>query len=148
MGIINIVKNVKEIHKEYVVLIRVGNFYNCYGRDSYIISFLMGYKISIAENNIYNCSFPKSAYKKVISELEKKRINYIILDKRNNYDVEEKSNNKNLNKYNEIYEKAKKAIAKRMRVEKIYKYLLECNDEKTIYEVEKTINERRKIPSD
>ena len=98
MGIINIVKNVKEIHKEYVVLIRVGNFYNCYGRDSYIISFLMGYKISIAENNIYNCSFPKSAYKKVISELEKKRINYIILDKRNNYDVEEKSNNKNLNK--------------------------------------------------
>ena len=32
MGIINIVKNVKEVHKEYVVLVRAGNFYNCYGR--------------------------------------------------------------------------------------------------------------------
>lgn len=145
MGIINIVKNVKEVHKEYVVLVRVGNFYNCYGRDSYIISYLLGYKINIIDNNIYNSSFPKSAYNKVLSTLEKNKINYIILDKRNNYDVEEKDNNKNLNKYNEIYEKAKKEIAKKMRIEKIYKYLLSCNDENTIYEVEKTINERRKI---
>lgn len=145
MGIINIVKNVKEVHKEYVVLVRVGNFYNCYGRDSYIISYLLGYKINILDNNIYNSSFPKSAYNKVLSTLEKNKINYIILDKRNNYDVEEEDNNKNLNKYNEIYEKAKKEIAKKMRIEKIYKYLLSCNDENTIYEVEKTINERRKI---
>lgn len=145
MGIINIVKNVKEVHKEYVVLVRVGNFYNCYGRDSYIISYLLGYKINILDNNIYNSSFPKSAYNKVLSILEKNKINYIILDKRNNYDVEEEDNNKNLNKYNEFYEKAKKEIAKKMRIEKIYKYLLSCNDEKTIYEVEKTINERRKI---
>lgn len=145
MGIINIVKNVKEVHKEYVVLVRVGNFYNCYGRDSYIISYLLGYKINILDNNIYNSSFPKSAYNKVLSILEKNKINYIILDKRNNYDVEEEGNNKNLNKYNEFYEKAKKEIAKKMRIEKIYKYLLSCNDEKTIYEVEKTINERRKI---
>lgn len=103
MGIINIVKNVKEIHKEFVVLVRVGNFYNCYGRDSYIISYLLGYKINILDNN------------------------------------------KNLNNYQKFYEKAKKEIAKKMRIEKIYKYLLLCNDENTIYEVEKTINERRKI---
>lgn len=145
MGIINMVKDVKGVHKEYVVLVRVGNFYNCYGRDSYIISYLLGYKINILDNNIYNSSFPKSAYNKVLSILEKNKINYIILDKRNNYDVEEEDNNKNLNKYNEFYEKAKKEIAKKMRIEKIYKYLLSCNDEKTIYEVEKTINERRKI---
>lgn len=145
MGIINIVKNVKEIHKEFVVLVRVGNFYNCYGRDSYIISYLLGYKINIIDNNIYNSSFPKSAYNKVLSILEKNKINYIVLDKRNNYDVEEEDNNKNLNNYQKFYEKAKKEIAKKMRIEKIYKYLLLCNDENTIYEVEKTINERRKI---
>lgn len=145
MGIINIVKNVKEVHREYVVLVRVGNFYNCYGRDSYIISYLLGYKINILDNNIYNSSFPKSAYNKVLSILEKNKINYIVLDKRNNYDVEEEDNNKNLNNYQKFYEKAKKEIAKKMRIEKIYKYLLLCNDENTIYEVEKTINERRKI---
>lgn len=147
MGIINIVKNVKEIHKDYVVFIKIGNFYNCYGRDAYIISYLFGYKISILENNIYNCSFPKSAYNKVLSILEKNRINYITLDKRNNYDTDNKDNNKNLNRYMEFYERAKKEIAKKMRIEKIYKYLLLCNDETTIYEVEKTINERRKIQS-
>lgn len=76
MGIINIVKNVKEIHKEFVVLVRVGNFYNCYGRDSYIISYLLGYKINILDNNIYNSSSPKSAYNKVLSILEKNKINY------------------------------------------------------------------------
>ena len=37
MGVINIVENVKKIHKLYVILIRIGNFYNCYGRDAYVI---------------------------------------------------------------------------------------------------------------
>lgn len=147
MGIINIVKTVKQIHKEYLILIRVGNFYNCYGRDAYIISYLLNYKIILLKDNIYNCSFPKSAYNKVISTLEESKINYIILDKRNNYDVDEKSNNKNLNKYNDIYQIAKKKIARKMRIEKIYKYLLSCNDETTIFEVEKVISERRKIQS-
>ena len=145
MGIINIVKNVKDIHKEYVILVRVGNFYNCYGRDAYIISYLLGYKINILSNNIYNSAFPKSAYNKVLLVLEQNNINYIVLDKRNNYDVEEKDDNRNLNNYNEFYEKARKEIAKKMRIEKIYQYLLSCDDENTIYEVEKTINERRKI---
>lgn len=145
MGIINIVKNVKDIHKEYIVLVRVGNFYNCYGRDSYIISYLLGYKINILSNNVYSSAFPKSAYCKVVSILEQNNINYIVLDKRNNYDVEEKDDNKNLNNYNKFYEKAKKEIAQKMRIEKIYQYLLLCKDEKIIYEVEKKINERRKI---
>lgn len=148
MGIVNIVKNIKLIHKDYVVLVRVGKFYNCYGRDSYIISCLLNYRINIVNDNIYNCSFPQSAYNKVLSTLERNKINYIILDKRNNYEVEEKSNNKNLNKYNDIYQKAKKKISSKMRIEKIYKYLLNCNDETTIFEVEKLINERRKIQSD
>ena len=148
MGIVNIVKNVKLIHKDYVVLVRVGKFYNCYGRDSYIISYLLNYRINIINDNIYNCSFQQSAYNKVLSILERNKINYIILDKRNNYEVEEKSNNKNLNKYNDTYQKAKKKISSKMRIEKICKYLLNCNDETTIFEVEKLINERRKIQSD
>ena len=147
MGIINIVKNVKEVHKEYIVLIKVGNFYNCYGRDSYIVSYLLNYKINLLENDIYFCSFPKSAYNKVIFKLEENKINYIILDRRNNYEVDEKYNCKNLNKYNEIYLIAKKQIVIKMRIEKINNYLLACNDERTIFEVEKLINERRKIQS-
>ena len=145
MGIVNIVKKVKQIHKEYVVLVKVGNFYNCYGRDTYIISYLLNYKIRILEDNMYTCAFPKSALNKVLFRLEDNKINYIILDRRNSYNVDEKDNNKNLNRYNEIYKIAKSKIAYSMRIEKIYKYLLECNNEQTIYEVEKFLNERRKI---
>ena len=109
MGIINIVKNVKEIHKEFVVLVRVGNFYNCYGRDSYIISYLLGYKINILDNNIYNSSFPKSAYNKVLSILEKNKINYIVLDKRNNftYHIKQKNKIKNFTKNQKNQKKSK-----------------------------------------
>ena len=38
------------------------------------------------------------------------KINYINVDRRNNYEVDEKSDNKNLNKYDEIFEKAKQYI--------------------------------------
>ena len=147
MGIINIVKNVKEVHKGYILFVRVGNFYNCYGRDSYIVSYLFGYKITIMEDNIYKCSFPKSAYNKVISKIEQSKINYIVLDKRKNYDVEEKFDNKNLNRYDIIYQKAKLQISRKLRVQKIYNYLIKSNDECTIFEVEKLLNERRKIQS-
>lgn len=148
MGIINIVKNVKEIHNKYVVLVKVGNFYYCYGRDSYIISYLLNYKINILKDYTYSCSFPQSAINKVMSMLENNKINYVILDRRNNYEIIEKSDNRNLNKYDKIYEIGRKEKAKKMRVEKIYSYLLEnSNDTEFIDKIEKVINERRKIQS-
>ena len=91
MGIINMVQNVKEIHYKYIVFVKVGNFYYCYGRDSYIISYLFNYKINILNQNIYSCSFPQNALNKVIANLEQKKINYLILDRRNNYEIIEKA---------------------------------------------------------
>ena len=148
MGIINIVKNVKEIHNKYIVLVKIGNFYYCYGRDSYIISYLFKYKINILKDYTYSCSFPQNAINKVISVLENKQINYIILDRRNNYEIIEKSDNRNLNRYDKIYEIGRRENVKRMRVEKIYSYLLENMDNKELIDnIEKVINEGRKIQS-
>ena len=124
MGIINVVKNVKEIHNKYVVLVKVGSFYYCYGRDSYIISYLFKYKINILKDYTYSCSFPQSAINKVMAILENNRINYLILDRRNNYEVVDKNDNKNLNKYDEIYEIGKKEKAKRMKIENRMKYMM------------------------
>lgn len=146
MGIINIVQNVKEIHYKYIVLVKVGNFYYCYGRDSYIISYLFKYKINILDKNMYSCSFPQNALNKVLSMLEQKKINYVILDRRNNYEIIEKSDNRNLNRYDEFYEVGKKKKVTQMRIEKIYAYLLEnVEDKELIEEIEKLINERRKV---
>ena len=146
MGIVNMITAIKEVHREYIVLVKIGNFYYCYGRDAYVIAYLLHYKINIIEKNIYACSFPIVAYKKVISTLEEKKVNYIVVDRKNNYSVDEKNDNKNLNKYYEIYTKGKEELATRMRIEKIYKFLLDnLKDKKMILEMEKIIHERRKI---
>lgn len=140
------IANIKEVHSEYVLLIKIGNFYYCYGRDAYIISYLLQYKINVIEKNMLSCSFPNTAYNKVLTKLEQKKINYLVVDKKDNYSVEEKSNNKNLNQYYTIYQKAKEELSTRARIEKIYHYLLEnMQDKEIILEMEKIINERRKI---
>ena len=146
MAIITIVKNVKLIHPDSVVLVKVGKFYNVYGKDSYIISYLFGYKLKEIEN-VSMCGFPVENINKVMSKLENKKINYLILDRRNDYDVDEESNNKNLNTYNNTYKKAKEYINAKNRVDKIYQYLLgNLNDKNLISEVEKVVaNEKRKV---
>lgn len=147
-NVINIVKNIKQICKNYVVLVEIGTFYYCYGKDAFIISHIGNYKINIIQDKIYSCSFPKTAYSKIISKLEKNKINFIILDRRNNYEETEKSNNKNLNNYEKYYEIGKKELSKKIRIDKISQYLNKNIDDKELIEsIEKLINERRKIQS-
>ena len=109
MGIINVVKTIKQIHKNDITIVKNGKFYHIYGKDSYIVSYLFGYKLKDVEG-ISVCGFPTNSVNKVIAKLEPNKINYIIIDRKNDYEVEEKSDNKNLNKYLEYYEKAKKYI--------------------------------------
>ena len=149
MSIINIVKNIKQIHPECISLIKMGKFYYSYGKDAYIISYIFGYKIKTVKENICVCAFPVSVTSKIISKLEELKINYLLIDRRNNYDVDEKVNFKNLNNYNKILEKSKKYVNIRNKINYIYDYLIsniEEDFEKTLLqEIEKLINERRKI---
>ncbi len=110
MSIVNIVKNIKPIHPEYVVLIKIGKFYYSYGKDAYIISYIFNYKLKTIEENIKVCAFSVSITNKILAKLEENKINYLLIDRRNNYDVDSKFNNKNLNRYNVILEKATKYI--------------------------------------
>lgn len=82
-----------------------------------------------------------------MAKLENKKINYLIVDRRNNYDVDEFYDNKNLNTYNQTYEKAKQYINSKHRVDKIYQYLIHnLNNKKLINQMEKVIiNEGRKV---
>lgn len=76
MKITNMVKTIKEIKTKTILLLQVGEFFYQYGKDSYIMAYLFGYKIKTIENNIPFSSFPKQALNKVISKLEDKEINY------------------------------------------------------------------------
>ena len=110
MAIITIIKEVKKFHQQELAIIKIGNFYHCYGKDAYIISYLLGYKLSKTKENYYVCGFPIKSIVKVENMLERKKVNYIILDRKNNYDIEVFKDYKNLNQYQSTYEKAKKYI--------------------------------------
>ena len=144
MGIINMIETIKLIHKEDIVLVKVGTFYTAYGKDAYIINYLFNYKLNKTQD-VYSSAFPISSLGKVTAILENNKINYIVVDKRNNYDVEQQSNNKNLNNYNKFLKLAKEKVNKNKRIEQIIEYLKE--DEEIIEEVEKLIYERRKVQS-
>ena len=98
-------------------------------------------------DGIVSCGFPIESINKIMAKLENKKINYLIVDRRNNYDVDEFYDNKNLNTYNQTYEKAKQYINSKHRVDKIYQYLIHnLNNKKLINQMEKVIiNEGRKV---
>lgn len=141
MSVITMIKEIKAIHPEYVAIIKIGSFYNVYMKDSYILSYLFGYKLRDCEQDIKTCGFPEMSLKKVISMLEIKKINYLIIDRRNNYDIDEKFEMGNLNKYNEIYNKAKKQSNTKERIDNITKCLYDNIDKKNILNIIKNIEQ-------
>lgn len=145
-----IIKNVKKIHKEDVILIQMGKFYYAYGKDAYILSGIFGYKLNEFEKNIYSVAFPVNSYAKVISKLENLKVNYLVLDRKNNYEILEQQNYKNLNKYTEVLEKNIEKVKIKIRIDKITNFLnaqIENTDDirKLIANIERVINEGRKV---
>ena len=135
MSILTVIKGIKQIHNQDIVFVKIGKFYYCYGKDAYIISYFFEYKLNSVENTTYSCGFPRQSLSKVLTKLENKKINYVILDRRNNYEIEEKENFKNINAYSKYYIKAKEVIGLKLRIQKIDNYLLANSDKNNIKEL-------------
>lgn len=150
MEVNKMLKTIKQIHKDYIIMVKIGNFYHVYGKDAYIISYIFDYRLK-EEKGTYTAGFPINSLNKIMAHLEELKINYITLDKRNNYDVDEKLDNKNLNNYSKYYEKARKQVVYKIKIEKIHNYMKENINKKEckeiILKIEEMINERRKISS-
>lgn len=150
ISIITIVKEVKNVHPEDVVLIRTGEFYRIYGKDAYIISNLFEYKIK-KEQDIMTCGFPSKSLKKIEAKLEQKKINYLLLDSKDNYTVNERMDFKNLNTYQKQYELSKIYVNNQIRIEKIYAILIQNARKEELKfllkEIEEKIYANRKIQS-
>lgn len=143
------IKAIKKIHPKDVVLFKIGSFYQTYSKDAYIISYLFDYKTKKIQENYSSCGFPSSSLSKNLAKLEEKKINYVIVDKRSNYEDEEKFDNKNLNKYDEIFEKAHKYVVIKNRIDNINNSLINEIDKDQIMEkirkIEDIVYERGKI---
>lgn len=117
------IKTIKEIHPTDLCMFKIGNFYHTYNRDSYILSYIFGYKIKELGANHKECGFPEVALPKVLAKLENKKINYLVLDRRNNYDVDEKQDYKKQNNYEKIYVEANKYINRNRRIQRLTEFL-------------------------
>lgn len=81
-------------YKKYIIMMRVGSFYEVYGEEAFIISNIFGYKIKKVGSS-FRVGFPICAYNKVIDKLNSLKISYVIFDgdkikktfKNNNYDT-------------------------------------------------------------
>ena len=126
------IDEIKEIHAKDICMFKVGTFYHAYGRDAYILAYLFDYKIKELGENHKECGFPIGAVNKVTAKLQNSQINYLLIDRRNNYDVDEKEDYKENNKYDGLYEKAKKYVNCRKRIDNINHYLEENIEDKNI----------------
>ena len=146
MKVENTIKIFKEIHPEDLILIKIGTFFQSFGKDAYVLSYLLGYQLKPIAQNYSMCGFPKSGLAKVLSKLEEMNINYIILDKSDNYNEMEKEDFKRKNQYNPMYTKANKYIGKKSRIDAIYQYLMENisleNMKEKITKIEEIIYEK------
>ena len=107
-------------------------------------SYLLGYKL-VEKEGIPCCGFPINAISKVENILEKRKVNYIVVDRRNNYEEEEKYINNQENNYDKIFEKSKQTIDKLLKIQKINQYLIQHKEDEKIEEIlermEKIIND-------
>ena len=80
-------------YDNYIVMIKVGNFYEVIGKDSFIMNCLFNYKIKRISDSI-KCGFPVNRVINVINRLDVEHINYYIddIDKIGEFDDNKYSN--------------------------------------------------------
>lgn len=70
----------KKDNNDKVIIIKNGEFYYTYDKDSYIINYFFKYKIINTNDKEYTC-FPKNSLNNIIKLLNSKCIGYVIYDK-------------------------------------------------------------------
>lgn len=76
----DVYNNYKLNYKDYVLLIKSGNFYLSIDNDAIVMNNIFNYKVKESKNFI-KIGFPILSLSKVITELDKLNVNYIIIDK-------------------------------------------------------------------
>ncbi len=69
----------KEKYEDYIILIKVGNFYNSLGGDAHLLATIFNYKINPFAGTI-KVGFPLISLNKVLKTLDNLKINYIVYE--------------------------------------------------------------------
>lgn len=123
-------------YKDYVILIKIGNFYEVFEKDAIILNTLLGYKIK-RFSKTFKLGFPLSKIDDVIQILKHNHINYVVYDKSISFESFD------TNKYNNYSVDVDKIIYIYIKIDRITKYLydnvLNDNIESVLGEIEKLI---------
>lgn len=123
-------------YKDYVILIKIGNFYEVFEKDAIILNTLLGYKIK-RFSKTFKLGFPLSKIDDVIQILKHNHINYVVYDKSISFESFD------TNKYNNYSVDVDKIIYIYIKIDRITKYLydnvLKDNIESVLGEIEKLI---------
>ena len=66
-------------YNDYVLLIKIGNFYEIFDIDSLIMNQMFNYKLKPIKDT-FKCGFPISSLDNVISTLDLNKVNYLVID--------------------------------------------------------------------
>lgn len=81
---------IKREKEDYIVFIKYGKFYRCYGYDAYIMHYLFKYKLTSRET----VGFPIENVNKILNAFKDKNISVIVINGIDNYLIYECLSNK------------------------------------------------------
>lgn len=108
----------KNDYKEYILIIKSGNFYISINNDATIMNKIFKYKI-IQTTNLIKIGFPINSLNKVLTELDNKTINYVVID--NEIIEKQKQKNNQYSKYLTSYDKYQIYISRINKINEILK---------------------------
>lgn len=119
--------NFKSKYKEYVIIIKSGNFYYSFGEDAYILKYFFNYQIR--DDKV---GFPLNAKAKVKSVLNRHDVNVLEIIDDYAYVLE----TKNINLYNEKLKDAKGSIIKQNMLNNLMKSIeFKIKEEEANYKI-------------
>lgn len=69
----------KSTYKEYVILLKSGNFYITFNKDAIIMNNIFNYQIKQVKDYI-KIGFPIISINKIVNELTLRKVNYVIIN--------------------------------------------------------------------
>ena len=119
-------------YKDFLLFIKIGNFYEVFDKDSLILNKLFGYKIKRIKDSI-KVGFPVNRLEYILKLIE--NINYVVID---NMVIEKKKFNNN--KYKDYNFDINSIILNSIKIDRIYEELnnrlLDNNAENIISKIE------------
>ena len=73
MSVINMAKDIKKVHPDFIICYKVGAFIQVFGKDAYIISYIFNYNIKKTKEDIATCGFPKQIIPRICAKLEQRK---------------------------------------------------------------------------